>query len=187
MTMRILDKPATTESQSHKFIKNTGTINFNTLYTVPLKISNTWCAKRYPNHPHGCPNLPQCQYKLSRLRHASTVFDIQEVSKNTYISNKPMMICYATFDLAAHEEWMGQRHPTWTKRQCRNLLYWQPRIDKIVYQMAKQHYPKHYAMIGEGFGINVYKTCRKAGLMLHGFRNCTEISKLIILLPLRGV
>jgi len=150
-------------------------IECNKLITVPLWVANRWCALQYPGHPKGCPNYPKCRHSQRKKLTAAEVFDLE----------KPMYICYATFDLADHARRMKIRHPNWSERQCRNLLYWQRRVDKRVVRLASDFIKKEdlrgYYWLSEGFGVNVYATCRNAGLKLEQIRHISIVRKLVIL------
>uniref|UniRef100_A0A6M3JQ61 Uncharacterized protein n=1 Tax=viral metagenome TaxID=1070528 RepID=A0A6M3JQ61_9ZZZZ len=142
---------------------------------VPLKTANRWCALPYNNHPKGCPN-PRCKFATSKKYLANEFFDF----------NTPMFIVWSSFNLERHALQMKKKHPNWTNRQCRNLLYWQKTVDnnvfKIIRKVIEEHKLKGYRMVGEGFGINVYATCRNAGLKLEHIRNPIRIVRKLSLL-----
>lgn len=150
-------------------------IKCDKLITVPLRVANRWCTLPYPNHPKGCPNHPRCRHSLRKRLTAEEVFDL----------DRPMYICYATFDLKGWAAEMKRRHPNWTERQCRNLRYWQKGVDgrvaRLAHNFIKKEDLKGYYWLSEGFGVNVYATCRRAGLQLEQIRHINIVRKLVIL------
>jgi len=85
-------------------------------------------------------------------------------------TNKPTYIAFSTFDLAAHVAKMKDRHPDWTDRQLKNVLYWQPASRKLLREKIKlaQDMTECDLVITcpEAMGVNVYMTCRVSGLIL---------------------
>ena len=114
-----------------------------------------WCQLPYPGHEKGCPNYPQCLDKhpifTEKLEKEFEWFAVIE-----------------EFNLEEHAKKMKEKHPEWTTKQCRNLLYWQ----KAVRQRLKQKaHSKANFWIGdivleipEACGINVILTMLKAGV-----------------------
>ncbi len=125
-----------------------------------------WCRRPYPNHPKGCPALGKKNTCPPASRMIDEVLDI----------SKPMFIVHSEFDLAAHAEKMQKRHPKWTSRQCRSLLYWQGTSRKQLrervtcfawaYKDANLKAVNAAIFCPEGMGVNVYETCRRSGLKL---------------------
>lgn len=65
---------------------------------------------------------------------------------------------------------MREKHPKWTERQCRCLLYWQPRSRKQMRQRVEEAMPLVGASVSaacpEAMGLNVFATARRSGLIL---------------------
>lgn len=83
-------------------------------------LARFWCTLPYPDHRHGCPNFskrPSCPPEAPLIR--NWLQGCTEVS-----------LVVVEFDLAAHMQKMLIKHPQWSERQARCLLYWQPKVDK---------------------------------------------------------
>lgn len=110
-----------------------------------------WCQLRYPGHPHGCPNYGR-SYECPP--HAAPLESLVDLSTVSLIGVR--------FDLAAHAQEMAKLHPGWTDRQCRNLLYWQPKVKaqlRRLCEMARAQAGLDYATLcPEGHGVNVVRT-----------------------------
>ncbi len=119
--------------------------------------SSKWCALKYPGHKHGCPNLAKgCQRNI-------TYFD------NYYDLSKPVYAVYTTFDLGAHVEKMRKKHPNWSMRQLRNLLYWQGTARKnfrLIVKKFLEDYPDYDICSPEGMGVDVTATMATVGIKL---------------------
>lgn len=135
-----------------------GTYEVKRLVTSPHV--GKWCRLPYPGHPRGCPNIgrpPFCP--------PGSIYIVDYID-----TTKSMYLVYARFNLAWHAEWMQKRHPGWSQRQCRNLLYWQQIVRADLKRAVK-------AATGflrcdaatycpEGQGVNVFVTARLAGIKL---------------------
>jgi hypothetical protein len=75
------------------------------------------CRLPYPDHPKGCPNVRRCATVARRL--------------DTFTRPHYTLI-WTEFDLAAHVERMRAKHPRWSDRQCRCVLYWQGTARKAL-------------------------------------------------------
>ena len=124
-----------------------------------------WCALPYPGHPKGCPNYGQRPGVCPpNAPYVTDVFDL----------NKPLFFIIVEFDLVAHMSNMHIKHPNWSDKQLRNCLYWQekPRkqlrklTNKAMFMLPINH--TEYKL--QALGINVYTTCRKAGIPLQRIR-----------------
>ena len=127
-----------------------------------------WCALPYPNHKKGCPNYnkhPDCPPNSPDF---SDFFDVLE----------GLWVVHSNFNLKAHSEYMKRKHPKWTDRQCRNVLYWQSRSKKQMKERVKEASvlfgtnQVHY--FPEALGVHMYVTCLKAGLKLERIKDITE-------------
>lgn len=122
-----------------------------------------WCFKPYPGHPKGCPRAHTNCWQGGRIP--------MHMLTDRMSTKKPMYIVFNEFNLEAHKNKMAKRHPHWTEKQCRNILYWQKTSWKQLDQKmelalrAIKPTPDIYSS-GEGEGVNLYKTCVLAGLKL---------------------
>jgi hypothetical protein len=117
------------------------------------KARGEYCQLPYPNHPKGCPNLLTCLSKhvdFLSLKGFKWFAVIEE------------------FDLKTHAEDMKRKHPSWSGRQCRNLLYWQQGVRNRLIDKAV-----HFMDIGdviltlpEACGVHVFETMAKVGSCL---------------------
>lgn len=124
-----------------------------------------WCKLPYPNHPKGCPNYinkPKCP------PYAPFIEDIFDLSS-------PIYIVFSDFDLEKHVKYMKEKHPEWSDRQLRNVLYWQNKSRKqlrnrvIVAMNLLKTTASTFAP--EANGVNVYATCFLSGLKLEKIKN----------------
>lgn len=125
-----------------------------------------WCQYRYPNHPKGCPNYGRdgCPPDAPFI---TEVMDLR----------RPVYIAFSEFNLDAHAIRMQFKHPAWTERQCKNVLYWQGISRKQMRQRAKiaQFYGGGDVVLTcpEAHGVNVYATCFYSGLKLQKIKKLT--------------
>lgn len=145
----------------------------NKLYHDP-KIKS-WCNLPYPNHKQGCPMVG---YKYGCPPNSPYITDIFDI-------NKPIYFVFSEFNLDLHVKKMRQRHSTWTERQLRNCLYWQPKSRKEVSDRAKIAIQilktNVHTSMPESLGVNVYRTCRSSGLKLDIIRNISICHHVIFL------
>jgi len=142
---------------------------------VMSKNTGRWCRLAYPGHPHGCPNYgkkPECPPQAGIVR---TYFDVA----------KPMFLVHSEFSVRAQAIRMKKRHPQWTDRQCRNLLYWQAAsrrqlLDRAA-QTARLLGTDAMTITPEAMGVNAFVTARLAGLVLDR-TNSLEICRHVALL-----
>jgi len=97
--------------------------------------------------------------------------------------NRPVYLVYSEYDLESHVGKMRQRHPNWSDRQCRCVLYWQGASKKLLKQEVKKaaFETKSIKIITkpEAMGVNVYATCRLSGLRLErieGLKICRHVA-----------
>lgn len=116
-----------------------------------------WCLLPYPGHPKGCPNYGKkwcCPPKAKLL--GDWLGDYK----------KAMLIC-VEFNLKEHQEKMLERHPHWSLRQARCLLYWQARVNKKLEEATWRFAPdtlNGVTYCPEAMGLNVIATAQAAGL-----------------------
>ena len=120
------------------------------------------CAKPYPNHKTGCPNLNDCKYfrgdLMELICHAENIH-----------------LAWVEFDIVKYADAVKKEHPNWTKRQLHNLLYWQSSLRaKLDVNIIRTFHPKYgcagqdylIVMNAEGGGVNYYRTMRQLGVTL---------------------
>lgn len=131
----------------------------------------TWCTLPYPNHPKGCPKFPACP------KSAINFINLSGIGFRSFE-------CFAVveeFDLKAHAEKMKQKHPKWSDRQCRNLLYWQKSVMKKLREKSFDEMcvaTDRVLPIPEACGIDVFKTMERVGIKLE--RNPDFVRKIMI-------
>lgn len=169
----------------------------NLPYTIKLSAqkivlssqTSDWCRLPYLGHPKGCPNYgrPGCPPVYKPMNEILS-FD------------HPIYMVYSEFDLTAHIARVKARHPKWTNRQLRNVLYWQgtsrkqlkERVMNLLIEWVPQwlqlvepesivlrKYVKNL-LIGkkfvvfycpEAFGMNVYATAANHDFKLEPIRH----------------
>lgn len=116
-----------------------------------------WCKLPYPNHPRGCPNYGKkydCPPQVQLI-------------ENWLGDYKKLWLVCVSFDIESHAEEMLRRHPHWSDRQARCLLYWQPKVNK---ELARATWGFAIDRLNgcsycpEAMGVDVIKTARLAGL-----------------------
>jgi hypothetical protein len=121
----------------------------NDRLVIDYRARGHWCALPYPDHPRGCPKLPDCPACYP------TVEDWGDLSR-------PVWFAWERFDLDNQEARMRARHSEWSKRQCRNLLYWQRhvryRLARFTRDMCAAIPGTHATLCPEGMGVNVLLT-----------------------------
>jgi len=137
------------------------------------KKTGQWCKLPYPNHPKGCPNYGK---KANCPPQAPWIYDY-------FNTLRPMYLVHSEFDLAAHVELMKQRHPDWSDRQCRCVLYWQSKSRK---QMKERVFcavnllkTNRITACPEAMGLNVFATAAVSGLKMERTRSvciCRHVS-----------
>mgnify|MGYP006303642661 CR=1 FL=1 len=144
---------------------------FVTPWIVPVKRlilsgkTGSWCTLPYPGHPKGCPNYgkkPSCPPNAPPVRER---FDLA----------RPLYLVHSGFDLAAHAAAMKEKHSGWSDRQCRCLLYWQPKSRKQlrerVLRAAAITGAREMTDCPEAMGVNVFATAAVSGLKLDRTRS----------------
>lgn len=126
-----------------------------------------WCKLPYPGHPKGCPNIgekPDCPPK------APLVEDWLDLSR-------PHWFIIEDFDISAFAERMKEKHPDWTDRQCRCVLYWQniPRkhLREAIEDFQRMHPGTISTLLPEAMGVHVIKTARELGVPIKAKPNGT--------------
>jgi len=109
-----------------------------------------WCELPYPGHPKGCPNYPNkcCFPKVGEY----------------YDLTKPHWFAIVEFNIGEFADKMKKKHPEWSERQCRCVLYWQNGVRSQLDVKCKSFIGNKdliYHKIPEAMGVNVMLTMRK--------------------------
>ena len=118
-----------------------------------------WCLLPYPNHPKGCPNYGKKQICPPFSKPFNEIVE------------PPFHIVIENFDLEAQAKKMKKRHPEWSDRQCRNLLYWQKGVVKKLKGEAREFIKSQkddlvLLEVPEANGVHVFDTCKNVGVVL---------------------
>ena len=118
------------------------------------------CGRPYPGHKKGCPNFNKNKRCPPVVPHFDKQFDTTE----------PVYAVINEFDFGAHVEKMRDKHPDWSDRQLRCVLYWQATARKQLKAKvleALKSLPGYFVSFSpEGQGVNVTKTMENAGVIL---------------------
>ena len=116
-----------------------------------------WCKLPYLGHPHGCPNFDQRASCPPRAPLVGDYFDLSQ----------PVWLVGVEFDLQGHVERMKSRHPSWSNRQARCVLYWQSGVNKELKALARcfaEAAGRIYTLCPEAMGVQVIKTASRVGI-----------------------
>ncbi|MFX1536121.1 MAG: DUF2284 domain-containing protein [Promethearchaeota archaeon] len=118
-----------------------------------------WCRKPYPDHQQGCPNYGK---KKECPPQAPLIEDFLDLTKQHWF-------VVVIFDLIFHARKMKDKHPNWTEKQCRCVLYWQNTVRKELRTACDLFANRHpdelvYTLIPEAMGVHVIRTARLVGL-----------------------
>ena len=135
------------------------------------------CLLDYPGHPNGCHNYNKKEGCPPNGPLVNEVFDL----------NFTHVFIAVSFDLSQFERKMKSKHPEWSRRQCRCVLYWQKKamanLKREVASFLKEHpgYIANYCP--EAFGINVIVTARKVGLPIRSILKDTAYKIALVGVP----
>lgn len=115
-----------------------------------------WCKLPYPDHPHGCPSFGKREICPPK----SQLFE--------KIVKSPFTLVAVKFDLERHVKKMKEKHPEWSDRRARCVLYWQKKVDKQLREVCERIASDNSVILykPEANGVNLFLTCRKIGLAL---------------------
>ena len=120
--------------------------------------ARAWCRLPYPGHPKGCPNFgktEECPPKAPLFK---------------AIIKPPFILVAVRFNLEEHVRKMEEKHPNWSEKQAKCLLYWQKKVNKRLKKICEAIASKIPNAIvlyrPEGNGVHVFETCKKIGLIL---------------------
>ena len=89
-----------------------------------------WCRLPYLNHPNGCLNFdksPLCPPKAPYLRDKITHYNY-------------FYLILGRFNLSKYKRQMLLKHPNWSDRQARCVLYWQSSVKKHLKKFIRKIY-----------------------------------------------
>lgn len=140
---------------------------------VKTERAGAWCKLPYYNHPKGCPNYGKKSYCPPNAPSLEEYFDLE----------KELYLVHSEFNLAEHEHKMKEKHPNWSRHQCRCVLYWQSRSRKQMKERVERAVKflsaNRITACPEGMGMNVFATARHSGLLLERTRDieiCRHVS-----------
>lgn len=119
-----------------------------------------WCTMPYPGptHVNGCPKFPKCMKER---------VDFKEFEKRRKYEWYAIV---QSFYLKGHMKRLKDKYPVFTERQCRNVIWWQPKVNKKLKNKALKH---TFPLMGdilldvpEANGVDVFETMKLAGLRL---------------------
>jgi len=132
---------------------------------VTSKDTGKWCLLPYPGHPRGCPNYGKKEHCPPRA----------PAIENYFNTARPLFFVHSEFDLEKHVSKMRDKHPKWSGRQLKCVLYWQGTSRKQLKERTKEaaHIfgTNAFTFIPEAMGLNVYVTARINGLKLERTRS----------------
>ncbi len=118
------------------------------------------CARRYPGHPHGCPNHGK---RATCPPQAPLFADICD-------PGYPTALIWNRFEFGAHVERMRRKHPEWSKRQLACCLYWQGGARKALEERIRTfatRYPTWtVTRCPEAMGVDVTASMARIGIAL---------------------
>ena len=118
------------------------------------------CKHPYPNHPKGCPNYGKKDSCPPKTKIIEKVLDL----------DRDVYIIASRFEFGKHVEKMRKRHPDWTDRQLRNVLYWQgtarKRLREIVADFLNGRPDLVANFCPEANGVNLTATMKNIGVEL---------------------
>ena len=126
---------------------------------VISKHTRKWCLYPYLGHPSGCPN-----YDKKKCLLTTPLID-------SYLDlNSPLYAVYSEFNLEEHIRRLKRKHPNWSERQLKCVLYWQGSSRKMLRENISKAQSKFLftkiITCPEWLGVNVYATLKLAGLYL---------------------
>ena len=117
-----------------------------------------YCTLPYPGHKKGCPMFG----KRKECPPQAPLFD------KHFDMTKPIFAAICEFDIWKHAVRMFNKHPHWTDKQCRNPLYWQNSVRKMLKEFCEEFCREGlvYTLIPEAMGMDVVKTMAKADVKI---------------------
>lgn len=84
--------------------------------------THTWCTLPYPGHKKGCPN-----FNKNPLCPPNT-----KIMENILENYNFFYLILANFDIFKYSNYLIDKHPEWSERKARCLLYWQKSVKKLI-------------------------------------------------------
>lgn len=122
--------------------------------------SRDWCKLPYPDHPRGCPSYGKKWCCPPKIGTVEKYFDL----------DAPLWLSVVQFHLAEYADLMKLRHPHWSDRQARCLLYWQPKVNKYLESLTYNfthginRSARSATFCPEAMGVQVIKTAKGVGI-----------------------
>lgn len=131
-----------------------------------------WCGLPYKDHPKGCPNFNRRK----------------DCPLNTFLMGEvigpPYHLMGVSFDIEKQAMKMKEKHPNWTERQARCLLYWQGTVNKRLRILAERFVDGDESLKvinkPEAHGVDVFKMCEKIGWHLEKKHPWNFIWKIVL-------
>jgi predicted metal-binding protein len=120
------------------------------------------CRLPYEGHPRGCPNYGRVDRCPPKVAHLDEVYDL----------GSPFYAVWSTFALGEHAAKMRERHPGWSDRQLRCVLYWQGtarrrlREEVAAFRRERPEVDWLVETTPEAMGLEVGKTVAQVGVAL---------------------
>ncbi len=115
--------------------------------------THIWCTLPYPGHKLGCPNYnknplcpPYAKFMENHLNNFSVFY-----------------LIFAIFDISEYKTRMLEKHPNWSDRKARCLLYWQNSVKKMLRNYIVEIYSNN-------LDCNLYLFCSGSGEKIHNVR-----------------
>lgn len=116
-----------------------------------------WCRLPYPDHPRGCPNYNHKSGCPPMVAKIESFIDL----------DKKVLLVVEPFDLAGYINVMRSKHPLWSDRQLRNVLYWQGHVNKVLStecSLLAKRIGGVWTTCPEAMGVDVIRTVRRFGI-----------------------
>jgi len=118
-------------------IKDITSINILKVYRNSIIFTDKthiWCTLPYPNHKKGCPN-----YNKNPLCPPNA-----KIMENILDDYSFFYLILANFDMFKYTSNMIRKHPDWSERKARCVLYWQKSVKKLMREYIKNIYIKNH-------------------------------------------
>ncbi len=120
------------------------------------------CRLPYEGHPKGCPNFGVAERCPPKVVHLDEAYDL----------GAPFYAVWSAFPLGEHVAAMRAKHPDWSERQLRCVLYWQgtarKRLKAEIAKFRGEHPEIDWLVetTPEAMGMHVGKTMVQVGVVL---------------------
>lgn len=119
--------------------------------------SREWCKLPYPDHKNGCPNYGK---KAECPPEAPLIKDFIDLTI-------PHWFIVVKFNILAHIKRMKEKHPMWSDRQAKCVLYWQGTVRKTLRDECLnfcRSSNRIFTLLPEAMGVQVIQTAKKIGI-----------------------